>query len=470
MRRTRIVATIGPASESPERLEALIEAGVDVVRLNFSHGTREEHGRVAEAVRDIAGRTERPIGILGDLAGPKVRTGPVENGPVTLESGQSFVLTTEDVPGDAHRVSLTYKELPADIQPGDTLLVADGEIELKVESETPEEIRTRVVVGGDLDSHKGINVPSRSIHAPIMGEKDKADLTYALGHGVDYVAVSFVQNADDIREIRSVAEAAGKNAALIAKIEKRAALDNIDEIIEVVEGLMVARGDLGVEIPIEQIPKVQKMLIEKTNRAGKPVITATQMLRSMVDNPRPTRAEVTDVANAILDGSDAVMLSEETAVGSYPEEAVRMMARIAEETETIFPFDAWTSRFADGRKLRPEAAVAHSACQIADDVRASAIITFTQSGYTARLVAKHRPRQRILALTPEPETYRRLALVWGATPILTGPQDRIGDVERVAVEIARNSGHVKPGDPVVITAGYPLAVPGTTNLIKIAVA
>lgn len=470
MKRTKIVSTIGPATGSPESLRAVIDAGTDVVRLNFSHGSLEEHGRLIADTRSISESIARPVAILQDLAGPKIRTGPIGVGPVELVSGKPFTLTTRDVLGDADRASVTYRGLPGDVRVGDGLLLGDGTIELVVEATTDEEITCRVVVGGRLDSHKGVNVPSRSLNAPALTEKDRRDLEFALPRGVDYVAVSFVRSVEDVVEARRLVRAAGRDVAVIAKIERRAALEAIDEIVEEVDGIMIARGDLGVEVPIEQIPTLQKTLIAKANLAGKPVITATQMLRSMVDNPRPTRAEATDVANAVLDGSDAVMLSEETAVGLYPVDAVQTMRRIVIESESIFPFDAWMSKFVGEPPVGIEAAVAHSACRAAAEVGAGAIVTFTRSGSTTRLVARHRPSQPILGLTSDPDTYRRLALVWGVLPMRTEPAEDLVDIERVALDAARKSPRVRPGQPVIITAGCPIGVPGTTNLIKVAIA
>lgn len=469
MNRTRIVSTIGPATSDPDTLGALILSGTDVARLNFAHGSRAEHGRLIEAIRSIAAGLDRPVAVLQDIAGPKIRTGTIENGPVLLRSGQAFTLTSRDVPGDAERVSLTYRGLPNDVRAGDALLLGDGVIELAVESVTDDEIRCRVITGGELDSHKGINVPSRSIGVPTLSERDREDLDFGLAHGVDYVALSFVRSAEDVLEAREIVRARGGDAALIAKIERRTALERIDEIIDAVDGIMVARGDLGVEIPLERIPKAQKELIEKANRAAKPVITATQMLRSMVDNPRPTRAEVTDVANAVLEGSDAVMLSEETAIGRFPVEAVKMMGRIVSEAETDFPFNAWAAPINVGGPAETAEAVAHSACRIASEIGAAAIITVTQSGLTARLVARHRPPQPIVALTPSRQTYRRLAMVWGCLAMLTKPVHHLRDAERVVVDAARDAGLVRPGDRVVITAGHPIETPGTTNLVKVAV-
>jgi pyruvate kinase len=468
MPRTKIVSTIGPSTSDPDVLRSVILSGTDVARLNFAHGSRDEHGRLIEAVRSIAAGLGRPVAILQDLAGPKIRTGPIEDGPVLLSSGEMFILTSRDVPGDADRVSVTYAGLPGDVRPGDALLLSDGAIELVVENTTADEIRCRVVTGGELDSHKGINVPSRSIGVPALGERDREDLEFGLSHEVDYVALSFVRSAEDVRRARGIVSAHGSEVAIIAKIERRTALDRIDEIIDAVDGIMVARGDLGVEIPLERIPRVQKTLIEKANRAGKPVITATQMLRSMVDNPRPTRAEVTDVANAVLEGSDAVMLSEETAVGRFPIDAVKMMARIISEAESDFPFDAWGARLDQGAAAGTAAAVAHSACRIASEVGAAAIVTVTQSGLTARLVARHRPSQPIVALTPSPRTYRRLAMVWGSLSVLTERVHHLRDAERIAIEAAAGAGLVTAEDRLVITAGHPIETPGTTNLVKVA--
>lgn len=469
MRRTKIVCTIGPASRAPETLENLVRAGMDVARLNFSHGTQEEHGAVIDMLRSIADRLGRPLAILQDLAGPKVRTGDLAAGTVELASGATFTLTARSVPGDAACVSLTYPELPKEVAPGDTLLLSDGAIELSVLEITPSDIVCRVVVGGALGAHKGINLPTRSIRAPSISEKDHADLAFGVAKGVDYVALSFVRSPEDVRTAKELIRKHGGDAPIIAKIEKHEALDCIDAIIGVVDGIMVARGDLGVEIPLERVPLVQKMLIEKANRAGKPVITATQMLRSMVESPRPTRAEVTDVANAIFDGTDAVMLSEETASGAYPIEAVQMMGRIADDAETGFRHEACRRRTEEaGVSTLPEA-VAHAACGLAADLGVSTILTCTQSGSTSRLVAKYRPRPVILASTPLASTYRRLALVWGVVPVLVGKTVEAEAMIDAAREAGKRAGLIRPGDTVVLTAGYPIGMAGTTNLIKAAV-
>lgn len=471
MPKTKIICTIGPASRSPEVLEKLIQAGMNVCRLNFSHGTHTEHAALVRDIRTTAARLAAPVAILQDLAGPKIRTGSIAGGgTVTLVAGRRLVLTNRDVPGDADTVGLTYPDLPLNVRAGDTILLADGAMQLRVDATTDTDVICTVEVGGELGSHKGINLPGRSINAPILSDKDKADLAFGLEQGVDWIALSFVRTAHDVETVKRRIAAAGKDTPLIAKIEKFEALDNIDEIIAVADGIMVARGDLGVEIPLERVPRAQKMLIARTNAAAKPVITATQMLKSMVDSPRPTRAEVTDVANAIYDGTDAIMLSEETAVGRYPVKAVEVMSRVALDVEGSFDYDAWLGRCEDDSKLSFSAAVAHSAVEMARDIRAAAIITCTTSGSTTRLVARYRPAQVLLAITPHQQTALRLALVHGARPVVVDLADDALEMERVAVATALQGGFVKPGQPVVITAGLPFQVAGTTNLIKVATA
>jgi pyruvate kinase len=402
MARTKIVCTIGPASRSPETLEQLIRAGMDVARLNFSHGTQAEHLDVITAVRRIAERLGRSIAILQDLAGLKIRIGEIASGAVLLEAGAPFTLTTRRILGSRQEVSVDYADLTKNIQPGDRLLLSDGDVELEVIGITAEDVDCRVITGGTLASRKGVNLPARSITTSTVTDKDRDDLAFGLRHGVDYVALSFIRTAADVLEVQRMVRDQGSTVPLIAKIETQEALTNIDEIIGSVDGVMVARGDLGVAVPLATVPRLQKMLIAKANRAGKPVITATQMLRSMQDSPRPTRAEVTDVANAVLDGTDAIMLSEETAIGRFPLEAVTMMAAIAADAESSFPFDAWIHRFETGGPL-PDA-VARAACAMAADIDAAAIVTCTQSGRTARRVARYRPRAPILAPTPHAET------------------------------------------------------------------
>jgi pyruvate kinase len=440
---------------------------MDVARLNFSHGTQAEHLEVITAIRRIAERLGRSIAILQDLAGLKVRIGEMASasGTVTLEAGAPFILTTRQVLGSRHEVSVDYPHLTDDVQPGDRLLLSDGDLELEVIATTEHDVHSRVITGGTLASRKGVQLPARSITAPTVTDKDRDDLAFGLRHGVDYVAQSFIRTAADVLEMRGLIRDHGSTAPLIAKIETQDALTNIDEIIATVDGVMVARGDLGVAVPLATVPRLQKMLIAKANRAGKPVITATQMLRSMQDSPRPTRAEVTDVANAVLDGTDAIMLSEETAIGRFPVETVTMMAAIAADAESSFPFDAWMHRFETGGPL-PDA-VARAACSMAADIDAAAIVTYTHSGGTARRVARYRPRAPILAPTPQAETCRRLALVWGVTPLLNQSQPTTDELIAGALATTLTSTHLRRGDTVVITAGVPVGQPGMTNLIKV---
>ena len=470
LRRTKIVCTIGPASCSPAMLEELLSAGMNVARLNFSHGTQDEQAEAIDHIREISDRLANPVAILQDLAGPKVRIGNLASGPVRLETGQTFTLTSRNVPGDAQEASLTYAGLPGDVHHGDTLLLSDGTLEMTVEATTQSDITCRVLVGGMLASRKGINVPSRSLRVPFLTDKDMRDLAFGIEHSVDYVALSFVRTAADVQAARQVVEglAGADGPPLIAKIEKHEAVTNIDAILNEADGIMVARGDLGVEIPIERVPRVQKTLIRKANESAKTVITATQMLQSMVGSPRPTRAEATDVANAVMDGTDAVMLSEETAVGSYAVASVQMMDRLAFDAEGVmerrYAHVDWTV------KLPPEEAVALAAAQLAEQIDAAAIITCTQSGSTTRLVSKQRPRIPLLAVTPDETTFRKMALVWGAIPLMMDSATGAEAMERQALQNAMHAGLVREGDVVVITAGLPLHVPGTTNTVKVAVA
>jgi len=470
MKKTKIIATIGPSSRSPEMLERLIEAGMNVCRLNFSHGTHKEHASVIKDIRRVAKKLGEPIAILQDLCGPKIRTGKMGAGEIILKEGQRFTLTSRDVPGDAKEVGLTYPDLPHNVRNGDIILLADGAMKLKVESSSDTDVNCTVVVGGPLSSGKGINLPARSINAPILSEKDLSDLQFGLKNNVDFVALSFVRTAHDVRTVKKIIKDAGENTPLISKIEKFEAIDNIDEIILESDGIMVARGDLGVEIPIELVPRVQKMLIRKTNEAAKPVITATQMLRSMVDNPMPTRAEVTDVANAIYDGTDGIMLSEETAMGKYPVGAVEVMSHVAEDIETHFDYEGWTTKFEDSKKMSIKGAIAHSTVKMAEDLEAAAILTCTKSGGTTREVARYRPRQPVLVMTPVEVTARRLALTFGTIPIVIPEVETAEDLEKHSIVQALQNGYVKPGQSVVLTAGIPFGHEGTTNMIKVTTA
>jgi pyruvate kinase len=467
MPRTKIICTIGPASRSPEALHGLMEAGMDVARLNFSHGTLEEHGETIRFIREQARNLSRPIAILQDLAGVKIRVGEMAGGSALLETGATFTLTRKSMTGDQNHASVTYPKLPAELKQGDRLLLSDGSIELQVEATDSTQTICRVTVGGVLGSRKGVSVPGRTVGGSGLTDKDREDLAFGLQQGVDYVGLSFVRTAEDVETARKFITSHGADTPVIAKIENQEALDHFDAILESADGIMVARGDLGVGTPIARIPQVQKALIKKANRAAKPVITATDMLRSMVVNPRPTRAEVTDVANSILDGTDAVMLSEETAVGKYPTDAVRTMADVAMAAEASFPFSSWRRSMNRQVETTISGSIASAVCELSEDVDAAAILTCTSSGSTARSVVRFRPRRPVLALTPRKTTYRRLALAWGVMPRLIGTTDTTDELIGVALQTAADHGLLKPGDRAVLTAGVPAGVPGNTNLIKV---
>ena len=459
---TKIVCTIGPASESKQVLGELIRAGMSVARLNFSHGTQAEHGEKIETIRALSAEFEKPVAILQDLCGPKIRVGDVAEPGVELKSGASFVLTSRPVTGDSRRVTVSYPELPREVKKDDHIMLADGMMELVVMRTSDTDIYTEVIRGGLLSSHKGVNLPNGTIQAPSLTEKDRQDLVFGLANGVDYVALSFVRSADDILRIKEAIQREGKYTPVIAKIEKHEALEVIDEIVDAADGIMVARGDLGVEIPLENVPNLQKKLIRKANAAGKPVIIATQMLRSMVDSPRPTRAEAADVANGVLDGADAVMLSEETASGRYPVEAVHYMRRIAVAAETRYPHEKYMNLMT---RRDVSDSVAYAACILADQVKAAAIVATTRSGSTAAHISRFRPATKIIALSPDDSTVRRLALYWGC---VSCPVSLLADTDQMienAADVALESGLVASGDRVVITAGRPIWEKGTTNML-----
>ena len=464
MARTKIVCTIGPASESPEIIRALVEHGMNVARLNFSHGSREEHEAKIHIIRSVSNDLGQPVAVLQDLAGPKIRVGTIPEPGVRLEAGQSFVLTNESIEGSTERVSVSYASLPEEVREGDRILLSDGSIEVTVKGANQREIYCEVITGGLLTSHKGLNLPTRTIKAASLTDKDRQDLLFGLDKDVDYVALSFVKTAKDILRVKEVIQEKKRDTPVIAKIEKHEAVKNIDEIMEVADAIMVARGDLGVEIPLEEVPVIQKMLIRKANALGKPVITATQMLRSMVDSPRPTRAEAADVANAVLDGTDAVMLSEETAVGDYPVQAVQFMTRIIESAERDFPHERYLELTP---KKEISASVAHASCVLADHLKASAIVTPTQSGQTAKHISRFRPRQLIIALSPHRSTVQRLGLVWGCLPrMVDDPKDTDDMIDKMA-ESALETGQVSKGELVVMTAGHPVGEAGTTKIVRV---
>jgi pyruvate kinase len=464
IRRTKIVCTIGPSSDSEEMITRLIAAGMSVARLNFSHGTPEYQRELIRKIKRIRKALNKPVAILQDLQGPKIRIGIIESGSVQLQPGGEFVLTSDDIAGDANRASVSLKTLPQEVKVGDPVLLADGNIELRVERVAPPNIYCRVVVGGQLSSRKGINLPASKVHVDSLTNKDRNDILIGVEEKVDAIALSFVRKADDILACRRVITDQDCTIPIIAKIEKHEAVDNIDSIVAVSQAIMVARGDLGVEIDLEKVPLVQKEIIRKCNALGKPVITATQMLQRMVDNPRPTRAEATDVANAILDGTDAVMLSDETAAGRYPAEAVMMMDRIARTAEGSLE----QSKF-ESIPLGPDTndAISRASYFIAKEIGAAAVITPTWSGSTACRVARFRPKQPIIATTTNEAVLEFLSLCWGVIPLPIRSCDSMDDVIRVSIDAARHAGYVQSGQHVVITGGAPLHIPGKTNFIKV---
>jgi len=463
MRRTKIVCTIGPASQSERILTGLIQAGMDVARLNFSHGDYGFHERTIQRIRRIARRLGKPVAILQDLQGPKIRIGAIAGDRARLQTGRRFVLTTRKILGDSRIVSVNFRRLHRVIKKGDRILLGDGEIELAAVSVKPEEVVCKIIVGGVLTSHKGIHFPQGSLRLPSLTPKDRRDLAFGVAHGVDLIALSFVRRPSDIVAARREIQKRGARIPIVAKIEKHEALEHIDSILEEVDAIMVARGDLGLETALERIPALQKMMIRKANRLGKPVITATQMLRSMVQNPRPSRAEVADIANAVLDGTDALMLSEESAVGNYPVQSVKTMAQVAVETEKILE-----PRFQfDGLKKSIPEAISHAAVSLARDLQVKAFLIPTTSGSTVRMIARYRPTQPLIAITPEPGTVKALCLVWGVHPILIPSYRSTDAMVRLAQKKALASGYVKRGDLVAITAGLPLHIAGTTNLITV---
>ncbi|HAF59683.1 MAG TPA: pyruvate kinase [Clostridiales bacterium UBA9856] len=468
MKKTKIVCTIGPVSETEEMLRKLIFAGMNVARLNFSHGDYAEHGERIARIKKVREEMGIPVAILLDTKGPEIRTGEFKCQEVFLTEGQEFTLTSRDVVGDDSICSISYKGLPGDVKAGDVILIDDGLVELKVrEVVNGEDIRCTVLNSGVIKKHKGINVPGIRINMPPMTEKDRADIEFGIQKGIDFIAGSFVRTAEDVLAIRQVLkENKAEHIQIISKIENREGVDNIDEIIRVSDGIMVARGDLGVEIPAEELPLLQKQIIRKCNKVGKPVITATQMLDSMIRNPRPTRAEVTDIANAILDGTDAIMLSGETAAGKYPVESVETMSQIARKTEEAMDYSKLLMDRHQEREATVTDAISHATCNIAMSLDASAILTATSTGYTARMVSKFRPKQAIIATTTDERVQRRLCLSWGVYTILLRSVESTDDLINKSVSMALERGNVKEGDLVVITAGIPVGVGGTTNLIK----
>jgi pyruvate kinase len=467
MRKTKIICTLGPATDDPEVLKRIFITGMDVARLNFSHGTHEEHLQRIECFKKIRAELNRPASLLLDTKGPEIRLRTFKNGEIEIKEGDRFTLTTEEIEGDETRVGISYKGLVNDINRGDRILIADGLIELRVNEVTSIDIVCEVINGGELSNRKGVNVPGVTVKLPFMSDNDRKDL-FGIKHDFDYVALSFVRSSEDVKIIRNfLSENNGSFMKIISKIENRDGVRNIDEIIRVSDGVMVARGDMGVEIPFEEIPHLQKMIINKTRNAGKPVITATQMLDSMIRNPRPTRAEITDVANAIYDGTSAIMLSGETSIGKFAELTVATMAKIALKTETEIDYVKILESTHINISKNVTDAISYSTCSAAHSLNAAAIISITKSGHTSRMVSRYRPKCPIIASTPLIKVYNQLALSWGVIPVLATEAETTDEIFQNAVDNAACAGLIKNGDLVIITGGMPVGISGTTNMIKI---
>ena len=464
MRRAKIVCTLGPAVDSPEMIRRLVDVGMDVARLNMSHGNHEDHRRRYELVREASDASGHGVGILADLQGPKIRLETFTAGKVKLAKGDEFVITTRDVEGDTSICGTTYKGLPGDVAEGDPILVDDGKLRLRVVKVEGEDVTTRVEVGGKVSDHKGLNLPGVAVSVPALSEKDVDDLRWALRTSVDFIALSFVRTADDAEDVRQIMREEGVMLPVIAKIEKPQAIDNLDEIIKAFDGFMVARGDLGVECPLEDVPFLQKRVIDKARRNAKPVIVATQMLESMITNPAPTRAEASDVANAVLDGADAVMLSGETSVGEYPIETVETMARIVASTES---HELASMAAIDWQPRTRGGVIAKAAAEVAERVGASYLVAFTQSGDSARRAARYRGGVPVLAFTPVPKVRSQLSMTWGVETFLAPDVEHTDEMVRQVDEALLKIGRVTEGDQVVIIAGSPPGIPGSTNALRI---
>lgn len=468
MRKTKIICTLGPATDRDGILEQCIESGMNVARLNFSHGSHEEQQKRIDKLYELRKKYQKPIAALLDTKGPEIRLGDFKDGKVNLKQGQKFSLVTNEVLGDETKAYVTYKQLPEDVEPGTRILMDDGLVEMIVEAVDETQIDCVVVGDCELKNHKGVNVPGLHLNMPYMSEKDKSDIIFGINNHVDFIAASFVRTVKDIEDIRAfLHENGGDGIHIIAKIENREGVENIDGIIAASDGIMVARGDMGVELPEEEVPILQKMIIGKVYEAGKQVITATQMLDSMMKNPRPTRAEVADVANAIYDGTSAIMLSGETAAGKYPVESVQTMVRIANRTEADIDYE---KRFYHrGRHEKPDVteAVCHATCTTAYDLNASAIVAVTKSGRTARMISRYRPACPVLGGTTSKRVWRQMAMSWGVCPILLDEKTDVFALFDHAVDKAKCSGLLKSGDLAVITSGVPIGISGTTNMLKV---
>lgn len=468
MRRTKIICTLGPATDSDEMIYRLIQNGMNVARLNFSHGSYEEHKRRIDVIKRIREDLGAPVGILLDTKGPEIRLKNFRDGKAVLCPGQTFVLTTAEIEGSEQSVSVTYDGLPKDVEKGSRILIDDGLIEMVVEETSETEVICRVINGGVVSDKKSLNVPDISLNVPFVSDKDREDLLFGIEQDVDFIAASFTRSAADILEMKRILETnRGGNIQIIAKIENGDGVRNVDEILKVCDGIMIARGDMGVEVPFEELPHIQKNLIGKCYRTGKRAITATQMLDSMIKNPRPTRAETTDVANAVYDGTSAIMLSGETAVGKYPIESLVTMSRIAERAEQEIDYVSKLKHMPDFMSPSVTNAISHATCSTAHDLGAAAIINFTQSGNTARMISSFRPKCPIISCTPSKKKFNQLSMSWGLIPVMAEMQNSTDDLFEHAVDRAMSTGLVKHGDLAVITAGVPLGISGTTNILKV---
>ena len=468
MRKTKIIATLGPVSNSPEMVKKLIETGMNAVRINFSHGSHESHGETINTVKKVREELGMPIPLILDTKGPEIRTKLLKEEPAKLEKGNKFTLTTDDIEGDSTKVSVTYEDFAKDLHVGATVLIDDGLIELKVLEINGNDVVCEIINSGMLGSRKGINLPNVSIKLPALTEKDIDDIKFGIKMGFDYIAASFIRSASDVLSIRKVLEEnGGSDIKIISKIENREGVDNIDAILEVTDGIMVARGDLGVEIPFEEVPIIQKQLIDKCKAKGKLVVTATQMLESMITNPRPTRAEASDVANAIFDGTDAIMLSGETAKGSFPVEAFNAMVRIATKIESSIDYVEKFYNNSCSKTTNITDAISHATCTTASDLNSPCIVAVTKSGFTVREVSKYRPKSLILGLTPDERVQRQLNLTWGCYPYLVDIDNiSSGDLFQNTANIANEKGFAQKGDVIITVGGTPIGQTGSTNTLK----
>jgi pyruvate kinase len=463
-RAVKIVSTLGPASSSREVIQRLFEAGADIFRLNFSHGTHEEHAERYRYIRELEAKYGRPVGVMADLQGPKIRVGDFEGGRIELKNGASFTIDADPTPGDEYRVSMSNPEIFSSLEPGHDLLLDDGKVRLEVTEAAADHVVTRVIVGGTLSNHKGLNIPGALLPIAALTQKDRKDLAFALDMGADYIALSFVQRPADVAEARKLI---GGRAAVLVKLEKPLAIQHLDEIVDLTDAVMVARGDLGVEAPPEDVPSLQKKIIQASRNAGKPVIVATQMLESMINSPTPTRAEASDVATAVFDGADAVMLSAETAAGKYPLEAVSIMDRIIRRAQSDPNYQLYVNRDRRGSSGSAADAITEAAGMVARTISAAAIVTFTRTGSTTLRASRMRPSVPILGLTPDLKTARRLALAWGVHSVHSREIEQFADMVTYAARVAKEQEFAVVGQRLVVTAGVPFGTPGSTNVLRI---